>query len=385
MFTRSDLSDLSRVDTPLSVSLLLPTHVRGAEIRQGSTRLKNLTAKARDKLISTGMAVGDAETLLAPAAALVDDYTFWQHQDHGLALFLNGDGLRSFRVPMPLAEQVVVGPGFCLKPLLPLLAADGVFRVLTLTADRVSLFTGSRFALDQDHSAELPGSLGDVAAESDYENPVQASPVARPNTGSINIGNAQVYGDSPAEWRKGQLIGFARTVAAAIDAVTARQPLPVVLVADAELGGHFQKASGLGSLLSGVVETNPESLDDYQLHAAAYALMQPRLDGSRRDAVELFTALQGQGDSRAVTDDGDVVRAAHRGQVDSLLLRLNPTLRGRHDPSTDEVSANVPANLPSQDLYEKAALLTLEYGGAVHILAASDLPGLIYGAAILRF
>jgi hypothetical protein len=55
---------------------------------------------------------------------------------------------------------------------------------------------------------DLPQSLDDVPGASDYENPVQASPVARPRTGAMNIGNAHVYGDSPAEWRKGRLVDF---------------------------------------------------------------------------------------------------------------------------------------------------------------------------------
>ena len=385
MFTRSALSALSAVEVPFSVSLFLPTHVRGAETRQGPIRLKNLTSQAAQRLTEAGMGSDEAVALLAPATALVEDYGFWQHQNQGLALFLDSDGLRSYRVPLPLTEQVVVGPRFHLKPLLPLLAADGTFRVLSLTADQVLLYSGSRFGLDRDELPELPNSLAAVAGESDYENPVQASPVARPNTGSINIGNAQVYGDSPPEWRKRQLVEFAEKVAGAVDAATARQPLPVVLVADAGLAGHFVQASTLGPLLAGVIDTNPEALDDTQLHDAAYAIMEPRLDATRRDAVERFTALHAQHDQRAVADQVHVVQAASQGRIDTMLIREEPTLWGRYHPDTGTITTAEPDDPTSEDLYEKAALLTLEYGGAVHILSAPDLPELRYGAAVLRF
>lgn len=385
MFTRSDLSELSTAEAPVSVSLFLPTHLRGEEVRQGPIRLKNLISEAAERLTQAGMGSQEGEALLAPATALVEDYDFWQHQNQGLALFLDGDGLRSYRVPLPLVEQVVVGPRFHFKPLLPLLAADGTFRVLSVTADQAALYTASRFGLDRDESTELPDSLAEEAGESDYENPVQASPVARPNTGSINIGNAQVYGESPPEWRKRQLVEFAEKVAAAVDAATTRQPLPVVLAADAALAGHITQASSLGPLLAGVVDTNPEALDDTQLHDAAYAIMQPRLDATRQEAVESFTALQGQDDQRAVTDEGAVVQAAVQGRVDTLLLRPKPTLWGRYHDDTGEVTTTEADDPSGEDLYEKAALLTLEYGGTVHLLSEPDLPELRYGAAVLRF
>lgn len=261
MFTRSDLSTLMDAAPSLGVSIFLPTHVRGAEIRQDPIRLKNLVAEARGKLEASGMSRAEADGLLAPAAALVDDYSFWQHQDQGLALFLGDGGMHRFKVPLPLAEQVLVGPGFHTKPLLPVLAADGVFHVLTITADQVRLFDASRFSLAEVASDDLPRNLDEVKGAPDYENPVQAAPVARPHTGSVNISNAQVYGDSPEEWRKGRLVEYVRRVAAALQVRLASDAVPVVLVADAETGGHFQKLSSLGPLLAGVVETNPDAMD----------------------------------------------------------------------------------------------------------------------------
>ena len=281
MFTRSDLATLLADAPPLGVSIFLPTHIRGSEIRQDPIRLNNLATEACNELLATGLRRAEAQTFVAPATSLVDDYRFWQHQDRGLALFLGAGRAHHFKVPIPLAQRVVVGPGFHVKPLLPVLAADGAFCVLTITASSVRLFDASRFALTEAENTELPHSLADELGEPDYENPVQASPIARPHTGSISISNAQVYGDSPAEWRKGRLIEFARRITTAVGHRLAVDPVPVVLVADAEIGGHFQKLSNLGTLLAGVIEANPEAMDTRQLHAAAYAVMQQRLDAGR--------------------------------------------------------------------------------------------------------
>ena len=119
----------------------------------------------------------------------MEDCSFWQHQDRGLALFLDGNGLRSFQVPLPLTEQVVAGPRFHLKPLLPLLAADWTFRVLTVTAGQPVLYTvavrtGPRRAHRSCHTAWRRLRVSPAMRTG------EASPVAPPNTGSLNIGDA---------------------------------------------------------------------------------------------------------------------------------------------------------------------------------------------------
>ena len=143
------------------------------------------------------------------------------------AVFLDGASARHHKVPLPLSEQAVVGPGFYVKPLLPVLAADGAFIVLTITAARVRLFEASRFAMAEDEGADLPGDLGEVMGESDYENPLQAGPANRPNVPGPVVTKAQVYGDTPDEWRKGRLVEFIRRVAAALQAHLASDPVPV--------------------------------------------------------------------------------------------------------------------------------------------------------------
>ena len=118
MFTRSDLTMLMDATPSPGVSLYLPTHVRGAEIRQDPIRLKNLIAEARQSLESAGLKPAELDAILDPAAALVEDYGFWQHQDLGLALFLGGGQTHTYKVPIAFDPKVAVGAAFHLTPLL---------------------------------------------------------------------------------------------------------------------------------------------------------------------------------------------------------------------------------------------------------------------------
>lgn len=385
MFTRADLSALMSAAPPLGVSIFLPTHIRGREIRQDPIRLKNLVAEATERLVATGMGAADAEAFVEPAATLVDDYAFWQDQNQGLAVFLDGDAARWFKVPSDLDEHVTVGPGYRVKPLLPILSSDGAFLVLTITADEVALFDASRFAVAKIEPTNLPSSVDDIPGQPDYENVSHASPAARPQTGSIGATTAQVYGDSPTEWNKARLVDFVRRVAAALEQHVADTSVPVVLVADAQIGGHFRKLTTLGPQLVGVIDHNPASLDLTQLHAAAYAIMQPRLDQSRNDAVERFEALHGGNDARAVMDVEAVALAASQGRVDTLLLAEDETVLARDDEATDTRSTDAASTASGEDHLEAAAIGTLSHGGAVHLLPREDMPEGTLAAAILRY
>ncbi len=389
-FSRADLMAVVTALPAPGVSIFLPTHVRGREVRQGPIRLGNLVRSARQLLLSAGTPPSETDAILAPAVRLSEDESFWRHQDHGLALFLDTTGVRVFRVPLSLAEQVMVGARFRIRPLLPLLAADGRFQVLTATAGKVRLFQASRNDIREVHSHLLPESLDTEMGPPDYENPVQASPVARPHTGSTDISNAQVYGDSPAEWTKARLVKFTRRVAAAVDAHRAADPVPLVLVAGAEIGGHFKAATTMGSSLAGVVETNPDAMDDGQLHEAAYSIVQPVLDADRKDAIARFEALAATGDARAATDPQEVVEAAQQGRVETVLLPVEDRTLGDNESNPDPRSTTNPLvdGVPwpgweAQDLDEVAAAQTLLHGGRLHLLDDHDpVPPI---GAILRY
>jgi hypothetical protein len=151
---RDDLIDLCDAPPGPTASIMMPAHRRGAEIRQGPIRLRNLVARARSALVEDGRLPADrADALLDPVRALVEDHRFWQHQDRGLAVYATPDGVRRLRVPVPLPERVTTGPGPFLAPLLPLVEPDPPFLVVTVAEGEVRLFSASRSALTRTGTA----------------------------------------------------------------------------------------------------------------------------------------------------------------------------------------------------------------------------------------
>jgi hypothetical protein len=386
MFTRSDLATLTADSTEPVVSIFLPTHPASSDGRQDPIRLKNLTARARDILVAAGHERGAAEALLEPATALVEDHPFWQETHEGLALFLSGDGTQHrFTVPIALDEDVQVGSRFHITPLLPLLENDGSFYVLTVTSDRVCLYGGTRFALEHLKGADLPASVIDSLGETDYENPVNASPPSRPHTGSAgNISNAQVYGDSPREWRKTRLVEFANRVATALEKELGGSRSPVVLVANAELAGHLKDAYTFAA----TIESNPEALNIVQLRDASYQSVQSVLDVARARALDRYNTLVGRGDERATGSLRQIVNLALDGRVEALLVGEGSTeAAGWTDyaeGSEDADPSAEPARSTSE-LLSAAIAATLLHGGEVHTVTDPEGGEARSAGAVLRY
>lgn len=178
---------------------------------------------------------------------------------------------------------------------------------------------------------------------------------------------------------------FVHKVATALEGHVATNPLPVVLVADTEMAGHFKKLTTLGARLVGVVDVNPESLDSTQLHEVAYGIMRPYLDRHRMDAGERFQALSASHDPRAVADVEQVVRAAYGGRIDTLLLAEGEAVWGHYDQATDELTTSPDLATRSEDLLEAAAVQTLQHAGSVYLMPHDQTLDHGPAAALLRY
>lgn len=385
MFSRTDLTTLIEASPAPGVSLYLPTHTLGRETRQNAIILKNLLAQTREKLEALDLSATRINAILAPAADLVEDFDFWQHQDHGLALFLSGEGMQAFKLPVSVAERAVVGPDFHVVPLLPLQELDADFLILAVTADGPRTFQATRFSITGLQIPDMPASVEALDEMPDYEGPLQSHGYGRPNSGGKNMPKTQVYGDSPEEWRKGRLVEFARRTAAALAAHLARHPVGVFVIADAEIGGQLMKGEALSSLIVGSAEVNPASMDDAGLHAAALAVMQPIHNAALAGALDTLEALLGRNDATGCTDPVDLLSAAHHGRVEQLFLAKDTVVAGTFDDETSVATLGEDADIEMRDLSNIAARLTLQNGGGVRVVEQNRLHEGVSMAAILRY
>lgn len=110
--TTNDLEDLlGQKDSPC-VSLYMPTHPAGPEIRQDPIRLKNLLKGTERQLTEQGIRSTDPRTWLEPLSKLLEDEQFWRHQDQGWLCTWRRIGTVSFVYPLAFPNSQWWNPGF---------------------------------------------------------------------------------------------------------------------------------------------------------------------------------------------------------------------------------------------------------------------------------
>ncbi len=378
MFSRSDLDELVAMEARPAVSIFLPTHVAGREIRQDPIRLKNLLSSAAERLAVISRRP-DIEDLLGPAELLVGDEEFGRHQEQGLAVFLAPGFSRIHKLPIPVPEGAFLGDHFHIRPLLPLLEDAGSFWLLTISAKHTRLYHGSRWQFSEDKEIDLPQGVGKIRAMTDYEETQYASPVGRRGT----LAHAQSFGEAPEELRKSELIEFLHRVAAAVEPHLKGNPAPAILAAHPEIQGHFREIAGWKKIEPDGISENPDALTEDELHQRAYALLEPKLAEARAAALDHLNSLLPAG--KATTKPEEIIKAARYARVDTLFLAGDSHLWGSFDESEDRIVAHGSATGGDIDLLDFAALMTLRQGGSVALVTREALPPPGLSAAILRY
>lgn len=385
MFVRNDLDELVGCDKRPAVSIYLPTHPAGREVRQDAIRLRNLLGTA-SKRLGTERRPPEVAALLDPARGLVDDEAFWRYQERGLGVFLAPDFCRTHKLPIEVAEEIAIGSHFYIRPLLPLVDSAGRFWVLTASAGRTRLYQGSRWGCDEAAGLDLPQGVQEVYDETVYQEAHKASPTGRPGRGPAGLAKAQTLGEAPEELRKTQLLELLRRVASAVEPVIKRLPAPVVLAARPEIQGHFRTIAKWKELLPDGIRENPDALTPQELHRKAWALIAPGEEQNRADALGRLEGLLGTGNNgRATTIPEEIVKAARHGRVDRLFLCEAGPLWGWFDERHDRIVAHRDPAPDDDDLLDYAAVMTLRQGGAVTLVDRGQLPPAGPAAAILRY
>src|SRR5438105_2663536 len=384
MLLRNDLDELLAYDQYPAVSVYLPTHSAGREVRQDAIRLRNLLSDAAKRLGTAGKRAPEVEALLQPARKLVDDEEFWRYQEQGLAVFIGAGFDRVHKLPIAVPEELAIANHFCIKPLLPLIDPVGSFWVLTLSAGRTRLYQASRWTFAEVTGLDLPQGLAEIWGETEYQEAHKATPMGRPQRGPAGLSKAQALGDAPEELHKTQLIELLRRIAAAVEPIIKRQPAPVILAAEPKIHGHFRELAKWKELLPEGVLEFPDAMPSDELHKKACAVFAPREDEARAEWLGRLQTLLGNNGKATATPE-EIVKAARYGRIDRLFLCEGQPLWGSFDEAHDRVIAHRDPREGDDDLLDYAALMTLRQGGNITLVDRTQLPPTGPAAAILRY
>lgn len=369
-----DLRRLLDASAEPAVSIYMPSHRAGPDVRQDPIRLKNLLGEARAKLEM--LEAGDPDAILEPGAALLDDEEFWRRQGDGLAVFLSADVREMYRLPTELPELVVASDRFHLKPLITFLSADSRFLILAISQQRIRLLQGTRQTVQEVELPDVPDSLRDVAVHRD------TAVLNFHMDGGGSRQQAMFHGHG-TETNEEVIRTYLRSIDEGLRQAVPDERTPLVLAGVRYLTDIYRHVSGWPEILAGTVQGNPDEQSPKELHAAAWEIASARALEETTAAAERYPLLASRG--LAVSGVRDVVPAAMTGRVEVLWVAVGVQRWGAYDEASTTVQVREHPRPGDHDLLDLAAAQTLLQGGAVYAGSTSDIPGDGPVAALLRY
>lgn len=377
LFPGHTLNGLIAAQQPPCVSLYLRTHRGGAP--EDAVRFRQLADQAQGQLVARGMRPADARDFLVSARALEEDHAFWKHQSDGLVLFRAEDFFQFFRVPVAFADQAFVGRRFQVTPLLPLLTGNGRFYILALSQNGVRLLQATRDTVSAVDLRHGPRNLAEALRAHDTDEPLTYH--SRP----ASVGGAwtAVYHGQGVgiDDKKDDLLRYFRQVDHALHEVLHGDGLLVVAAVEYLLP-IFREASTYPHLFEHAVAGSPDRVSDAELHRRAWELVAPTFQAGLRRDLDQFGQMHGTG--HATADSGEVISAAHRGDVAALFLAQGKTLWGRSESRGNSAELHAEYQPGDDELLNFAAADTLRHHGRVYALRPEEMPGGGVVAAILH-
>ncbi len=379
--SRGELEALMERREGACVSLYAPMVKAGPETQQNAIRFKNLVRKASEALEAHGLTPKQVEALLRPAADLIDDTPFWQHQSEGLAIFLADGFFRYYRVPVEVRELALVEERFHLKPLLPLLSGDGRFYVLALSQKRARLLEATRHSVRELDLGDLPTSLDEAVGYEVEETHIQyhtGTKTSRAGDSPVYHGQGGGEDDAKAEIRK-----FFSLLDRGVAELIGDRSAPLVLAGVEFLFAIYRQASSYPGLIEAGIPGNPDDLTPEDLHRKAWPLVEPVFTRSQETAADRYGALAGTGQASSQLEE--VITAAADGRVETLFVALGTRRWGSFDPDGRKVELADHDGPGHEDLVDFAAIQTLLKGGRVFAVQPENVPEQAPLAAVYRY
>ncbi len=368
----ADIADLASGDGP-HVSLFMPTHRSGPETQQDPIRLRNLIDRAEEELRSNAVSDAVVDDVLVPLRALLEERGFWQHQADGLAAFSAPGRFAWFRVSRPLVAEVTVAASFRVRPLLPAVFGDQSFFVLALSQNTVRLFEATRHTIGEMLPGPIVGSMAETLANEDHDRQLQYHTAG---------GEAQYHGHGAGdEIDKAEVERFFRVVDQAVVERLGVASSPLVLACVGYYLPIYASVTRYAHLVDAVIEGNPEHRTAAELHAPAWALVEPLLAERRDGELHRFHDTVGTGRSISAVDE--IAVRAREGRVDTLFVTEGPAAWGRIDPEDGTVTTATEPSIECEDLVDRAVFDTLGSGGTVRVADEAAI-GAVAGA-VLRY
>jgi hypothetical protein len=378
VLTRNNLNLLMAVHKGPCVSVFMPMHRSGPETQQDPIRLRNLIREAEERLVTRGIPAPEARELLESAQKLLQGDFFHQHQSDGLAMFLSPEVFRTYMLPFVFKEWVTVTDRFHIRPLLPLLSGDGRYYILALSQNKIRLFQGTHYSVNEVSLADVPKNLAETLRDDDSWKELQMHSGISRGEGKLSSVTHGSEVDSKENIKR-----YFRRIDKGLHELVRDERVPLVLAGVDYLHPIYKEVNSYPHLMDEGIAGNPERVSAGELHKLTWTIVKPYFQKAQQEAVNRYKEFAGS--RRASNRIKKIIPAAYHGRIELLFAIPDLQQWGTFDPGTDGIHLHKKEKTGDEDLLEFAAIQTLLNGGTVYMVGAEKMPESDPFAAVFRY
>ena len=365
---------LEKNGNPL-ISITMPTHRMGEEIKQDPIRFKNLLADVSDTLSDRGMKQADIDSILAPAEELLEKPMFWSHQDNGLVVYLADGYFNHFKLPYEVEEKSYINTHFLITPILPMVSMDGTFNVLAISRKNARLLRCTR-----NESTDI--TPDDVSTDiDDYLEVVQEKQLQF-HTGADGT-KAMFFGHgSGDEGNRGVLEAYFRQLEKAVTEELKNENNPLILVGLEDNLAFYKSINNYKRTVDHTIDANPDEMKDQDLKDNGWEKIQSYFLKDMYNSLEQFSERT---DSKVSNNLSEVIESTVMGKSKTIFISMGDDRWGHYDEDEHEVHLTDSPSNGDVDLLNWLAVKGLETGSNVYIVPREEMPMKSTVAAEFRF
>ncbi|MDQ3535174.1 MAG: hypothetical protein M3421_06065 [Bacteroidota bacterium] len=380
---KEDLRSLAEIQAANCISIYIPTHQKGREVFDGQDQilLKNQVQKAKAILGEKGLQDVQIVKLLKPVTDLLDDNGFWRHQSSGLAIFLNTEFFKYYRLPHIFQEECTVSNSFRLKQLLPLLNGNGEYYVLSISLTKTKFYRANRDNIEELSLGEdVPDSLEESMKYTEIEKSVQFHSGAGPGGFGANSGRGAsgiFHGQAKGIQRDDRKIfigEFFRKLDHGVFEVLKEKDAPLVLVGVDYLHPMYKSESSVKTIFGKGIETSPDEIHVKDIHSRTWEIIEPHFNKEKEEIINKYNEFAGTG--KTSNSLKNVITAAVNGRVESIFIAKNACKWGIYKEDGADLIVDIHSEYQENDdcLISMAAVSTVLNGGKAFLVEKEELP-----------
>jgi len=372
----ADYTLLTAAHVPPCISIYLASKpVETAQ--QRLVRLRSMLRAAESRLRSFSMSVDEAEPLLASVSRVIEAGQKPHPASQGLAIFMSKDSVSYRYLRESVAESVVVGNEFFVRPLLPLVPREDRFFVLELSQKHVRLYEGSASGMSERALEGIPENVREDFKGHGFEREYQLHTASSRASGQKG---AVFHGPSLDE--KDRVAHFLRDVERGVATALKGQQAPLILAAVEYLIPIYKNVNTYAHLSDDAIIGSPHLFGPSELYTAAWKIVEKDILKQEQGA---FAVYQEHANTPLTSSNlRQILAEAQRGLI--RFLFVSPSVeRWGSITSPETVHLHSTPEPGDSDLLNWAAILTLRHGGQVFVAAPNQLPEGAEAAAVFRF